>query len=402
MIYLDAAATTPVRREVLEAMWPYLTGEFGNPASHHELGARALDGLDDARARVASVLGCSPSEVVFTSGGTESDNLAIKGLVLPMVGQALNAGGSGAVDAGAGQVHVAVSAIEHSAVLESARYLERWHGVDVSVLPVDSSGVVSADALESRLVSWGGKGLVSIMYANNEVGTVQDIAALSAIAHQHGALFHTDAVQAAGWLPLKVSELGVDALSISGHKLGAPKGCGVLYVSRSAQIEPVMSGGGQERGLRSGTVSVANAVAMATALELAESERLSRVSDMIAMRDRFISRVRELVPSVVLTGLEPAEGNRLPNNVSFIFSGFNGESVLLELERRGVICSSGSACAAGSTDPSHVLIALGISEDDARTVVRFTLPSTITSEDLERAANLLSESIAHLANLRQK
>lgn len=401
MIYLDAAATTPVRREVLEAMWPYLTGEFGNASSHHELGARAKDALEDARASVASVLGCRPSEVVFTSGGTESDNLAVKGLVLPMI-----AGATPAAAAETARVHVAVSSIEHAAVLESARYLQRWHGVDLTELPVNSGGLVSVEELDAYLSAKSAagysKGLVSIMYANNEVGTVQDISALSAVAHHYGALFHTDAVQAAGWLSLDVSQLGVDALSISGHKLGAPKGCGVLFASRALTLEPIINGGGQERGLRSGTEGVANAVGIATALTLAETEREATSRRMTELRNGFLSRVRELVPSVVLTGLEPGEGNRLPNNASLIFPGFNGESVLLELERRGVICSSGSACAAGSTDPSHVLIAMGISEDDARTAVRFSPPSTITAEDLERAATLLSQSLVHLANLRLK
>lgn len=399
MIYLDAAATTPVRRDVLEAMWPYLTGEFGNASSHHELGARAKDALEDARASVATVLGCRPSEVVFTSGGTESNNLAVKGLVLPMI-----AGATPVSATEAAPVHVAVSSIEHAAVLESARYLQRWHGVDVTELPVNSGGLVSLEELDAQLSARSAagysKGLVSIMYANNEVGTVQDIAAQSAVARRHGALFHTDAVQAAGWLSLDVSQLGVDALSISGHKLGAPKGCGVLFASRAVTLEPIINGGGQERGLRSGTEGVANAVGIATALTLAETEREATSRRMTELRNGFLSRVRELVPSVVLTGLEPDEGNRLPNNASLIFPGFNGESVLLELERRGVICSSGSACAAGSTDPSHVLIAMGISEDDARTAIRFSLPSTITAEDLERAATLLSQSIVHLANLR--
>lgn len=402
MIYLDSAATTPVRREVLEAMWPYLTGVFGNASSHHEVGSAARDALESARASVAAVLGCRPSEIVFTSGGTEADNLAVKGLMLPLVEPSFS---------DAGRPHLAFSAIEHPAVLESAVYLERWHGVELSSVPVDASGFVLPADLETYLSSKGDTGLVSIMYANNEVGTVQDIPALAAVAHEHGALFHTDAVQAAGWLPLDVSSLGVDALSVSGHKLGAPKGCGFLYVSRSAVLEPLMSGGGQERGLRSGTESVANAVGLATALSLAESEREAAASRMTQLRDAFVARVRELVPTVVLTGYDaalvsqgsaPFGGGRLPNNASFCFPGVNGESVLLELERRGVVCSSGSACAAGSTDPSHVLLAMGISEDDARTAVRFTLPSTIAAEELERAATVLLESIVHLANLYLK
>ena len=254
MIFLDAAATTPVRREVLEAMWPYLTGEFGNPSSHHSLGEAAAAALAGARAATAKALGCRPGEVVFTSGGTEADNLAVKGIALA------RRAADPRLD------RVAISAVEHPAVEESARYLERVHGFAVDVIPVDRFGQVSEEALAAVLQP--GTALVSIMYANNEVGTVQPIARLAALARAHGVPFHTDAVQAAGWLPLDTGALGVDALSISGHKLGAPKGSGALFVRGRVRLEPLVHGGGQERGRRSGTENVAGAVALATALAL--------------------------------------------------------------------------------------------------------------------------------------
>src|SRR5687767_12570158 len=239
MIFLDAAATTPVRREVLEAMWPYLTGEFGNPSSHHTLGEAAAVALAGARSSIAAVLGCRAGEVTFTSGGTEADNLAIKGIALAR--QAANP-----------QLNrVVISAVEHPAVEESARYLERFHGFAVDVVPVDGEGLVRPEAFRAALRPE--TAVASVMYSNNEVGTVQPIAELAALARGLGIPFHTDAVQAAGWLPLDTKALGVDAMSISGHKIGAPKGCGLLFVRGRTRLEPLVHGGGQERGRRSGT-----------------------------------------------------------------------------------------------------------------------------------------------------
>ncbi|GAB4099658.1 cysteine desulfurase family protein [Sinomonas halotolerans] len=382
MIYLDAAATTPVRREVLEAMWPWLTGEFGNASSHHELGARARDGLEGARAEVAGILGCRPSEVVFTSGGTEADNLAVKGIALARRA------------ADPGRTRVAVSAVEHPAVLESARSLARLHGFAVDVVPVDGHGAVEPAALAGVLGP--DTAVASVMYANNEVGTVQPVAELAGAARAAGVLFHTDAVQAAGWLPLDVRALGADALSLSGHKLGAPKGVGALYVAGRVTVEPVVDGGGQERGLRSGTENVAGAVAFATALRLAEAERAAAAARVGELRDRFVFRVLALVPDALLTG-HPTQ--RLPGSASFCFPRVSGESVLLELERRGVVCSSGSACAAGSSEPSHVLTALGLAPEVAQTAVRFTLPATVTSEELDAAAAALADSYGAVLSL---
>ncbi|SKB91815.1 cysteine desulfurase [Arthrobacter sp. 49Tsu3.1M3] len=378
MIFLDAAATTPVRREVLEAMWPYLTGEFGNPSSHHSLGEAAAAALAGARAATARALGCRPGEVVFTSGGTEADNLAVKGIALA------RRAADPRLD------RVAISAVEHPAVEESARYLERVHGFAVDVIPVDRFGQVSEEALAAALQP--GTALVSIMYANNEVGTVQPIARLAALARAHGVPFHTDAVQAAGWLPLDTGALGVDALSISGHKLGAPKGSGALFVRGRVRMEPLVHGGGQERGRRSGTENVAGAVALATALTLPREPSGS----VAALRDGFIGAVLAGVPGARLTG-HPTE--RLPSVASFSFPGTSGESVLLELERQGVVCSSGSACAAGSDAPSPVLLAMGIAPELAQTAVRFSFDSTVTAAQLEEAAAAVRTAVAGVRSL---
>lgn len=385
MIFLDSAATTPVRREVLEAMWPLLTGDFGNPSSHHELGESAKRALDGARKSVAASIGCRASDVIFTSGGTESDNLAIKGLAL----------------ADPRGRHIVTSAVEHEAVLETVDYLARIHGFEVTVLPVDSHGLVDLDEVRQALRP--DTTLCTIMYANNEVGVVQPIAAIAERCRVHGIPLHTDAVQAAGWLPLDPAVLGVDALSLSGHKLGAPKGIGVLIVKGRRSLEPVLHGGGQERGKRSGTENVAGAVGFAHALALAESDRVERAERIAALRTDFVADVQARVPGVILTGPALA-GNRagaqadsdgkasahtptrLPNNASFCFPGTSGESLLLELGRAGIICSAGSACAVGSDDASHVLLAMGIDEAIAQTAVRFSLNGETTAEELATVA----------------
>ncbi|MDU0347141.1 cysteine desulfurase family protein [Microbacterium sp. KSW2-29] len=367
-LYLDNAATTPVRPEVLEAMAPYFTRYFGNPSSHHEVGEAAASALDDARSRVAAVLGVRAGDVIFTSGGTESNNAAIKGLVL-----------------GSGRKHLVTTAIEHESVLASADYLTRLHGVAVTHAPVDDTGTLSPDALAASLRDE--TALVSVGYANNEIGTVQDAAALAAVAHARGVPLHLDAVQAAGWLPL--AGLGADAMTVAGHKIGAPKGTGILAVRGRLPFEPLLHGGGQERGRRSGTPDVAGAVAIATALALAETERAEEASRVAAIRDAFIARVLALVPGARVTG-HPT--HRLPGTASFVFPGTNGETVLLELERRGVVSSSGSACAAGSDEASHVLLAIGLEHDLSRTAVRFTLPHGL-SASLDRVADAVAEAV---------
>lgn len=380
MIYLDEAATTPLKREVLEAMWPYFGPDFGNPSSHHEVGESASRALEQARADVAQALGARSSEITFTSGGTESDNAAIKGIAL----------------AAPRGKHVIVSSIEHPAVLESADFLGHL-GYEVTILDVDHAGMVQPSALAAALRD--DTTLVSIQYANNEVGTIQQIETLSRLAAEQGVPFHTDAVQAAGWLDLDVERLGVQAMSISGHKLGAPKGIGVLYVRRGTRVEPLIHGGGQESGRRSGTENVAAAVGMATALRLVGGPSTGSGTgndDIVARRDAFIDRVLAEVPGAELTG---HRNHRLPGSASFVFPGTNGETILLELEARGIVCSSGSACAAGSDEPSHVLTAMGYESPVAQTAVRFTFGRTTTAEDLDTAATELVRAVAAVSAL---
>ena len=370
MIYLDNAATTPVKPEALQAAWPWLTSEFGNPSSTHEPGLRAKAALDDARARVAKFFNAKTSEIIFTSGGTESINQAIIGLALA------NPRGK----------HLVSSRTEHKAVLASIDFLEREHGFETTWLQLDSGGniVNFADALRNDTT------LVTLMTVNNEIGTVHPIAELATAAHEVGALFHTDAVQAVGWQDLDVHALNVDALSVSGHKFGAPKGCGILFAKSRVQLEPLIHGGGQENQLRSGTQNVAWAVAFATALEILPTSE-AEITEVCRLRDQFIAQVLAEIPQAGLTG---DATRRNANIASFVFEGINGETLLLELERKGIIVSSGSACAAGSDEPSHVLLAIGIEADLARTAVRFSLSHKTTEQDLQLAAQVLQESVA--------
>lgn len=378
MFYLDRAATTPVRREVLEAMWPYLTGTFGNPSSTHGIGDAAARGLAAARTVVAGALGCRPGEVVFTGGGTEGANTAVKGIAL-------------ATPRGR---HVVTSAIEHEAVLESCRYLERFHGFDVTVLPVQPDGTVAPDTLRAALRP--DTTLVSIAHADNEIGTVQDVAGLAAIAHEVGARFHTDAVQSAPWLPVGLDVLGVDAVSISGHKLGATKGTGALAVRAGVQLEPLVHGGGQERGRRSGTEDVAGAVGLAAAWGSVLAEREAAAAHATTVRDLVVAGVLDRVPGARLTG---SAEHRLPGHASFCFPGVHGETVLLELERRDVVSSSGSACAAGSTEASHVLTALGLPDDLARSAVRLTFDATLTTADATTVVEAVVAAVSAVRSL---
>lgn len=375
MLYLDTAATTPVRREALEAAWPYLTGTFGNPSSHHAVGEAAAAGLDDARRRAAAVLGVRRSDLVFTAGGTEAANLAIKGLAL-------------ATPRGK---HLVTAATEHEAVLETVAFLERVHGFEVSYVDVAPDGTITPEALRRAVRE--DTTLVSLALANNEIGTIADLRSLAGIAHEAGALIHTDAVQAAGWVDLR--GLDVDALTLSGHKLGAPKGIGLAAIRGRLPLEPLIHGGGQENARRSGTENVAFAVALAVALELADAEREQKAAGLAPLRDGFVERVLGAREGVLLTGADGRRaGARLPGHASFCVPGRSGESILLDLAERGVIASSGSACAAGSDEPSHVLTALGIPREVAQTAVRFTLPADVTPEQLDAVADVVDEVLA--------
>ena len=382
-MYLDTAATTPVRREVLEAMWPYLAGglegAFGNPSSRHEAGERAAVALAAARESIAGSLGCRPGEVILTSGGTEGDNLAVIGIALA---------------APRDRRHLVISPIEHEAVHESADHLRRLHGVEITELPVASDGLIAPDDLAAALRP--DTAVVSVLHASNEIGTVQPIAELAAVARARGIPFHTDAVQSAGWLDVGLDALGVDALTIAGHKLGAPKGVGALAVRGGIPLEPLLHGGGQERGRRSGTENVAGAVGLAVALDLARAERADR-DRVRAVRDAVIDGVLAEVPGAMLTG---SRTRRLPNHASFCFPGTSGEGVLLELERRGITCSSGSACAAGDDEPSPVLLALGIAPEVAQTSVRMTFGADAGLDDVPRIVAATRDAVESLTRLR--
>ncbi|OZB83430.1 cysteine desulfurase family protein [Microbacterium sp. 13-71-7] len=385
-LYLDHAATSPVRSEVLEAMAPFLTRAFGNPSSHHTVGEAASAALEDARARVARVLGMRAGDIVFTAGGTEANNLAVKGIVL--AARFPSEERSDETRGARGGRHVITTPIEHESILESVAYLARFHDVEATLVPVDDRGRVDPASVAAAIRD--DTALVAVGHANNEIGTIQDVAGIAAGAAARGVPVHVDAVQSAGWLPL--SGLGADAIAIAGHKLGAPKGIGALAVRGRVPLEPLVHGGGQERGRRSGTENVAGAVALATALDLAEGERAEAAARVGAQSARLIAGILAAVPSARLTG-DPER--RLPGTASFTFAEVSGEAVLLELERRGVVSSSGSACAAGSDEPSHVLLACGIDPVVAQTSVRFTLGHAgLAGDGPERLAALVADAVA--------
>ena len=379
LTYLDHAATTPLDERVLEAMLPYLRERWGNPSSLYSHGRVARRALDESRDTVAQVLNCRPSEVLFTSGGTESDNLAIKGVAF-----ARRSDGD----------HIVTTRVEHHAALRTCEWLEKRGGFRVSYVGVDRDGVVDLEDLERTVGP--GTILVSVMLANNEVGTIQPVAEAAAIAHRHGATFHTDAVQAAGALEIDPNALGVDLLSLSGHKIYGPKGVGVLYARRGTPLLADAHGGGQERGLRAGTENVAAIVGMADALRYAEEERSSRNLHDAALRDRLIAGILESVPGASLTG-HPTR--RLPNNASFVFEDTDGESILMDLDQHEICASSGSACTSGTLEVSHVLTALGLSDDLARGSVRLTTGRATSEDDVERILAVMPDVVARVRSI---
>jgi cysteine desulfurase len=380
MIYFDHAATTPLAPEVLEEMMPYLTTVYGNPSSLHALGQEDKCALDVARDRVAALLHAQAREIIFTAGGTEADNLAIRGALWERREKGR---------------HLIVSAIEHEAVLETARDMERL-GWEVSRLPVDRSASVSPSDLRAALRE--GTVLVSVMAANNEVGTIQPIAELAAIAREAGALFHTDAVQAAGAMEVDPRARGVDLLSLSGHKIHGPKGVGALWVRHGARIAPHTTGGGQERDRRSGTENVAAIAGLGKACEMvAEGLVNGEPRRIAALRDRLIAGIASAIPDALLTG-HPV--NRLPGSASFLFPGLEGEAILLNLDFEGIAASAGSACSAGAIEPSHVLAAMGYSPDDSRGALRLSLGRGNTDADLDRLLAVLPAIVARLKGMR--
>lgn len=372
-VYLDYAATTPLDPRVLAEMEPYLREQWGNPSSIYGHGRKARRALDDARDRCALVLGARANEIVFTAGGSESDNLALKGAA--MAAAELR-----------GWKHLVVSQIEHHAVLHAAEWLEKHLGYSVTYVAPDAEGLVSADAV-ARAVR-PDTSVVSAMLANNEVGTIQPVRAIAQAvrAANPTTVVHTDAVQAAGLLPLDVTSLGVDLLSLSGHKVYGPKGVGLLYVKRGTPLLHLTSGGGQERGLRAGTENVSAIVGLMAALELAQAELATRVEQAARTRDALVEGVLSRVGGSRLTG-HPTQ--RLPNNASFVFADADGESVLLNLDQAGICASSGSACTSGSLEVSHVLRAMGYGESEARGSLRLTTGTGTTDADVARVLDVL-------------
>jgi cysteine desulfurase len=384
-IYLDHAATTPTDPDVVQAMLPYFTGVFGNPSSIYQAGQDGHAALDRARRTIASILVCRPSEVLFTSGATESDNLALKGVA--WAAKLANPTGP--------PPHVVVSAVEHHAVLHAADGLAE-QGFALTVLPVDGDGLVSPEALREALRPE--TCLVSIMYANNEIGTIQPIAELTAVARERGIPFHTDAVQAVGMLPLRVDELGVDLLALSAHKFYGPKGVGVLYVRKGTPIRFQQDGGGQESGRRGGTENVPLIVGLADALQRAEASRDAYVAHTGILRDRLWDQVRSSVPDARLNG-PPIGPARLPNNLNVSFQGVQGETALLGLDMQGVSASAGSACTTGNSEPSHVLLAIGLTEDEARASLRMTVGRGNSVDEIDEAAETIAEVIERTRDL---
>ena len=378
-IYLDAAATTPLDPDVLAAMMPYLTGSFGNPSSIYQLGQETKAAIEDARGAVARVIGARPAEIVFTSGATESDNTALAGVLWSARFRSPNGPAP----------HLITSAIEHHAVLHCAEFLEK-QGFAVTVLPVDRDGFVDPVTVEAAIRPE--TALISIMYANNEVGAIQPVAEIGRIAREHGVPFHTDAVQAAGALAIDVDALNVDLLSLSAHKFGGPKGVGCLYVRKGVAIEWMQLGGGQEGGRRGGTENVAGIVGFGAAIERAERERSARSGLLRTVRDELYAKIVDAIPDARLNG--PADTDRrLPNNLNIAIPGVQGETMLLALDMMGIAASAGSACTTGNSAPSHVLLAMGLSDELARSSLRFSVGLGITSEDLDDVVSALEEIV---------
>lgn len=377
-IYLDHAATTPLDPRVLEAMLPYFTTEYGNASSIYLLGRHAMQAIDSAREQVAELLNCRPTEIAFTGCGSESDNLALKGMAYTSQKKGN---------------HIITTPIEHHAILHTCQYLERF-GFKTTYLPVDKYGCVNPDDVERAITDQ--TILVSVMYANNEVGTIEPVAEIGRICRAKKIPFHVDAVQAGGSLPIDVVALHADLLSLSAHKFYGPKGVGILYVRQGMRILPQMQGGSQERGRRAGTENVAGIVGAAAALRLAYEELPEVTPRLVALRDRLIESLLS-IPGSVLTG-HPT--HRLPNNASFCFEGVEGESILLNLDLLGIAASTGSACTSGSTEPSHVLVAMGLPPEVAHGSLRLTIGKENTDADIDVILNEVPKIVAKLRSLQ--
>jgi len=378
LIYLDHAATTPVHPAVLEALLPYMSEQFANPSTLYRFGRSARDAVEVARGQVASLIGASSEEIFFTSGATESDNWAIMG---------------GALARESKGKHIITSAIEHHAVLGTCEYLKR-RGWDVTLIPVDKDGLVNPvdvrEAITDQTI------LITVMHSNNEVGTIEPIAEIGAIAKEKGILFHTDATQSVGKVPIDVNELNVDLLSLSGHKLYGPKGIGALYIRKGARILPYLHGGAQEKSRRAGTHNVPGIVGLGKACEIAQANMSEESPRLIALRDRLIDGISKTIPHTRLNGHRT---KRLPNNVNMSIAGIEGESMILRLDYQGICVSSGSACTSGSLAASHVLLGLGLPHELAHGSLRMTLGKDTTSEDIDKVLEVLPGIVETLRSM---
>ena len=383
-IYLDYASTTPVDPDVLAAMGPYFSKQYANPSSLHTMGRSAHEAVEQARKEVTECLNCSEEEIVFTSGGTESDNIAILGLASVLAEKGING-------------TIICSEIEHHAIIDSVKATEKF-GFKTKLLLVDKNGIVDLKALEEMLKK-GDVKLVSIMYANNEIGTIQPVAKAGALCKKHGAVFHTDACQATPYLNLDVAELNVDMLTLNGSKMYGPKGVGLLYVRKGVELAPVIFGGGQERGLRSGTENVPGIVGLAKALSLAQKIRHEESKREEALRNQLIDELLS-IPKTVLNG---DRGYRLPNNANISFLGVEGEALLLELDRAGIFVSTGSACSSKSLEPSHVIMAIHKADTEphayAHSSIRFTLGKYTTAENIDYTVKAVKTAVEKLRSI---
>ena len=378
LIYMDNAATTPVKPEVLDAMLPYFTEKFGNPSSIYSISSENKKAITDAREVIAKTINTTPENIYFTAGGSESDNWALKATA----------------DAYASKgKHIITTKIEHHAILHTCEYLET-KGFEITYLDVDENGLVKLDELTAAIRP--DTILISVMFANNEIGTIEPIAEIGKIAHEHGVLFHTDAVQAYTQVPIDVEAMNIDMMSTSGHKINGPKGIGFLYIRKGVKIKSFIHGGAQERHRRAGTENVTGIIGLAKAAEIATANMKERTAEEIKVRDHLIERIEKEIPYAKLNG---DRVKRLPNNVNFSFQFVEGESMLILLDSKGICASSGSACTSGSLDPSHVLLAIGLPHEIAHGSLRLTISDQITMEDADYVVDNLKESVNHLREM---
>ena len=378
LIYMDNAATTPVKPEVLDAMLPYFTEKFGNPSSIYSISSENKKAITDAREVIAKTINTTPENIYFTAGGSESDNWALKATA----------------DAYASKgKHIITTKIEHHAILHTCEYLET-KGFEITYLDVDENGLVKLDELTAAIRP--DTILISVMFANNEIGTIEPIAEIGKIAHEHGVLFHTDAVQAYTQVPIDVEAMNIDMMSTSGHKINGPKGIGFLYIRKGVKIKSFIHGGAQERHRRAGTENVTGIIGLAKAAEIATANMKERTAEEIKVRDHLIERIEKEIPYAKLNG---DRVKRLPNNVNFSFQFVEGESMLILLDSKGICASSGSACTSGSLDPSHVLLAIGLPHEIAHGSLRMTLSEETTMEDVDFVVDRLKEIVAHLRSM---